>query len=326
MSRGYVKFGSRNGGGRTPYYLMSGQVDAIETGDLVIVGRDDDGAVVLEAASRTKQPMTVWNQRSHSTSGHGTSLLRSLLPDRSFPYPKSLYAVEDALRFCVGRKPHAVVLDFFAGSGTTAHAVMRLNKQDGGRRQCISVTNNEVSADEQAKLRRQGLRPGDPEWEKLGICDYVTKPRIQAAITGRTLDGGTVKGDYNCIDDFPMSDGFDENAAFFTLTYESKWLVGVDRAFGAIAPMLWLRAGAIGSRIDSIEGGWAIADSYGILRDLDDSAAFAQALRAMSGIRLAYIVTDDEGRYQQVADEIRGVETVRLYEDYLRNCEVTGDF
>jgi len=64
--------------------------------------------------------------------------------------------------------------------------------------------------------------------------------------------------------------------------------------------------------------------SYGILRDLDDSAAFAEALRERDGIRIAYIVTDDEGRYQQVADEVRGVETVRLYEDYLRNCEVTG--
>ncbi|WP_073708028.1 DNA methyltransferase [Glutamicibacter sp. 0426] len=326
VRRGYVKFGKKNAGGRTPYYLMSGQVEAIDRGDLVVVGRDDDGAVVLEAAASMKQPMTIWNQNSHSTSGHGTSLLRSLLPGRTFPYPKSLYAVEDALRFCVGKKPHAVVLDFFAGSGTTAHAVMRLNKQDGGHRQCISVTNNEVSAEEQTELRRQGLRPGDPEWEKLGICDYITKPRIRASITGRTPDGEPIKGDYKFVDEFPMSVGFEENAAFFTLTYESKWLVGVDRAFAAIAPMLWLRAGAVGQRIDSVEGGWAITDSYGILRDLDDSAAFIETLRTKGNVRIAYIVTDDEGRYQQVADEIRGIETVRLYEDYLRNFQMTGDF
>ena len=59
---------------------------------------------------------------------------------------------------------------------------MRLNKQDGGRRQCISVTNNEVGADEQANLRKKGLRPGDAEWEQWGICDYITKPRIAAAV------------------------------------------------------------------------------------------------------------------------------------------------
>ncbi|MEI2807429.1 MAG: DNA methyltransferase [Albidovulum sp.] len=76
------------------------------------------------------------------------------MPDRKFPFPKSLYAVEDALRFFVNDKRNAVVLDFFAGSGTTAHAVMRLNRQDGGRRQCICVTNNEVAADEQKALRK----------------------------------------------------------------------------------------------------------------------------------------------------------------------------
>ncbi|AZL12843.1 hypothetical protein CXR25_08500 [Brevibacterium aurantiacum] len=326
VQRGYVKFGKKNGGGRTPYYLMSGQVEAIDSGDLVVTGRDEDGAVLLRAESALKQPMTIWNQTSHSTSGHGTSALRSILPDRSFPYPKSLYAVEDVLRFCVAKKPNAVVLDFFAGSGTTAHAVMRLNKQDGGRRQCILVTNNEVSAEEQVRLRSEGLRPGDPEWERLGICDYVTKPRLRGAITGKTPSGGSIKGDYRFVDEFPMSDGFEENAAFFTLTYESPWRVSTDRAFAAIAPMLWLRAGAVGRRIDAISNGWEVADSYGIINDLDQSSDFIAALQAAENIRIAYIVTDDEGRYQQIANEIPGIEMVRLYEDYLRNCEMTGDF
>ena len=93
-------------------------------------------------------------------------MLRALIPGRSFPFPKSLYAVEDTLRLFIADKPAAVVLDFFSGSGTTAHAVMRLNRQDGGRRQCICVTNNEVAADEQKSLREKGLRPGDPEWEQ----------------------------------------------------------------------------------------------------------------------------------------------------------------
>src|SRR5690625_7722066 len=99
-----------------------------------------------------------------------------------------MYAVEDALRFFVKDKPDAVILDFFSGSGTTAHAVMRLNRQDGGRRQCISVTNNEVSADEQRDPRRQGLRGGDAQCEALGTCDYITKPRVTAAITRTTTE------------------------------------------------------------------------------------------------------------------------------------------
>jgi len=326
---GYLRVGSNKGENSPVYYLARGEQKKIADGTYKVLGRAADGSVItsqLEAAERNVVPSTQWRIASHDSTQYGSRLISQLLPGRKFPFPKSLYAVEDTLRFFVADKPDAVVLDFFAGSGTTAHAVMRLNKRDAGRRQCISVTNNEVSADEQVKLRKQGLQPGDHEWEKFGICDYVTKPRIRTAITGRTPHGEPIKGDYKFVDEFPMSDGFEENAAFFTLTYESKWLVGVNRAFAAIAPMLWLRAGAVGPRIDSIEGGWAIADSYGILKDLDDSAAFIEAIRASESIRIVYIVTDDEGRYQQVADEIRGLETVRLYEDYLRNCEMTGDF
>lgn len=330
LAAGHARLGVRDkkSGRWSVLYLGKAQIARIASGEISVVGRNKKGYLELQADpdSIRRSVKTVWNRPQHSAGEHGSRLLRDLLPHRPFPFPKSLYAVEDALRIAVDEKPEAVVLDFFSGSGTTAHALMRLNRQDGGRRQCISITNNEVSADEQLKLRKDGLRPGDSEWEKRGICDYVTKPRIRAAMTGLTPEGEPIKGDYKFVDEFPMSDGFEENAAFFTLTYESKWLVGVDRAFTAIAPMLWLRAGATGSCIDSIDGGWAIADSYGILRDLDDSASFAEALRKKSGIRIAYIVTDDEGRYQQVADEIPAIETVRLYEDYLRNCEMTGDF
>ncbi|EDB6608965.1 hypothetical protein AHQ84_24005, partial [Salmonella enterica subsp. enterica serovar Senftenberg] len=120
----------------------------------------------------------------------------------------------------------------------------------GGRRQCISVTNNEVAADEQKKLREQGLRPGDPDWEKWGICDYIIKPRVQAAITGKTPNEQPIKGNYRFTDEFPMSDGFEENAEFFTLTYEAEKSVSHNLAFVRIAPLLWLRAGARGERIE----------------------------------------------------------------------------
>src|SRR5262249_25017608 len=148
------------------------------------------------------------------------------------------YAVEDVLRFFVAHKPHAIVLDFFAGSGTTGHAVMRLNRRDGGRRRSICVTNNEVSADEQKGLRESGLRPGDPEWESFGICEFVTKPRIIAAVTGTTPTGEPVTGDYKFTDEFPMADGFEENVEFLTLTYEAPLRVASHRDFTRIAPLL----------------------------------------------------------------------------------------
>jgi adenine-specific DNA-methyltransferase len=198
---------------------------------------------------------------------------------------------------------------------------MRLNHHDGGRRQCISITNNEVNAEEQLARRRSGLRPGDASWEKWGICDYITNPRIAAAITGRTPDGEEIKGDYKFTDEFPMAQGFEENAEFFTLTYEIPVSVNHNRAFARIAPLLWMRAGSEGRRIDKPPAqGWEVADTYGLLTDLDRAAPFCKAVETTGGIRIAYIVTDDDRRFQSVARRLPdAVEPVRLYEAYLTN-------
>lgn len=248
-------------------------------------------------------------------------MLTALLGGRRFPFPKSLYAVEDALRFVVAHKPKAIVLDFFSGSGTTAHAVMRLNKQDGGGRQCISVTNNEVGPDEHATLRNDGRRPGDAAWEQWGICDYITKPRIKAAITGKTPEGQPIKGDYRFADEFSMADGFEENAEFFTLTYENPVAVSHNRAFARVAPLLWMRAGSEGRRIDALPAaGWEVADTYGLLTELDAAGPFADAIAKAGTVRVAYIVTDDERRFQAIVRQLPDhVQPVRLYESYLTN-------
>ena len=103
--------------------------------------------------------------------------LSALIRGHRFDYPKSLYAVGDTIRFFIGDKPAAIVLDFFGGSGTTTHAVARLNRQDGGLRQTILMTNNEVSAGKAESRRRQGLQPGDSEWEDLGIFEHITSPQ-----------------------------------------------------------------------------------------------------------------------------------------------------
>lgn len=303
-------------------YLPSGTVKAINDGRIEVVGRDPDGAV--QGVYRERKgviPKRVWNKASHNAENGGSLVLSKLIPDRRFPFPKSLYAVEDALRFFVTDKAEAVILDFFSGSGTTAHAVMRLNKQDGGKRQCISVTNNEVGADEQKALREQNLRSGDQDWEKLGICDYITKPRVEAAITGKTPEGKPIKGDYKFTDEFPMAEGFEENAEFFTLTYETPLAVSYQTAFVRIAPLLWLRAGSMGRRIDNLpSNGWDVADAYGLLVDLDKANDFLKAVRKAKALRIAYIVTDDERRFQALACRLpEGVEAIRLYESYLTN-------
>lgn len=294
----------------------------IAAGTAIIESRRPDGSVTARYVGATlKHVTTQWEFTSHSAEHGGTGVLKSVIPERRFPFPKSLYAVEDSLRFFVADKPNAVILDFFSGSGTTAHAVMRLNRQDDGRRQCISVTNNEVAADEQKALRAQGLRPGDPAWEMHGICDYITKPRVAAAITGMTPNGEPIKGDYKFTDEFPMAEGFAENAEFFTLTYETPIQVTHNRAFERIAPLLWMRAGSRGKRIDKLPPqGWAVVDTYGLLTQLDNATVFLQAVKKANGLRIAYIVTDDERRFQALAQRLpHSVEAVRLYESYLTN-------
>jgi adenine-specific DNA-methyltransferase len=325
LAKGYVRVGRATPDKPQKYeisYLTSGRIADIETGRAKVFGRGKDGSVIARyESSKIKMPVSTWARPSHNAEICGTDLLKSLIGERAFPFPKSLFAVEDCLRLFVADKPQATILDFFSGSGTTAHAVMRLNRQDGGRRQCISVTNNEVAADEQAALRQAGLRPGDPDWEKWGICDYITKPRIAAAITGKTPEGKDIDGDYKFTDEFPIAEGFEENAEFFTLTYESHVAVGANFAFQRIAPLLWMRAGSEGRRIDDLpEGGWAVADTYGLLVDLDRAGAFCDAMAAQGGLRVAYVVTDDDRRFQAVARALPdGVEPVRLYESYLSN-------
>lgn len=325
--KGYARLGGWRGNRTSISYLKRGEQAKVDAGVFPVVGTKQDGSVVTDASNYRPIfiPGTQWRINSHNAEQGGTNLLKNLLPGRKFPFPKSLYAVEDVLRFFVGDKPDAIVLDFFAGSGTTAHAVMRLNRQDGGRRQCISITNNEVGDDEQRELTTEGLRQGDREWEKSGICDYVTKPRVTAAITGRTADGDLIKGAYKFTDEFPMSEGFEANARFFTLTYEREDEVNHNLAFSRVAPLLWLRAGAVGSIIETIpDRGWAIAEAYAVLFDVDAENEFIAALGEVEGLTTVYVVTSDQYAFQRVAARVSGeADKVHLYRSYLTNFQIT---
>lgn len=286
-------------------YLSANYVDKIADGRWRVSGEREDGSkIIVECKGKVTRATTTWRSKAYDAGAYGTSLIGALIgQERRFSFPKSLYAVEDTLRYFVADKPNAIIVDFFAGSGTTAHAVMRLNHQDGGRRRCVCVTNNEISAAEAAQLTKQKYRKGDAEWEKLGICRNVTIPRIQAAITGVMPDGKQIQGNYSISseeyvvdedamliskksgkplkgkryklttvedasvkDQFPIAEGFEENAVFYDLTYEDPDAVELGVAFEEIAPLLWLRAGAVGRVIEKETHGFAVADSYAVLR------------------------------------------------------------
>jgi len=85
---------------------------------------------------------TVWDDKLFYANIYGSKLLNQIL-DNDFPFPKSLYAVMESINAVIHNKNNSVILDYFAGSGTTGHAVLELNKQDNGSRQFILATNNE---------------------------------------------------------------------------------------------------------------------------------------------------------------------------------------
>ncbi len=90
---------------------------------------------------------TVWNEKRYDANDYGTGMVNELVPGSPFTFPKSLWAVYDCLLAATADDPDAIVLDFFAGSGTTAHAAMELNKDLGGRRRFILVQLPEPVAD-----------------------------------------------------------------------------------------------------------------------------------------------------------------------------------
>ncbi|MBP6560192.1 MAG: site-specific DNA-methyltransferase [Burkholderiaceae bacterium] len=199
MRLGRVRVGGNEKRGFVIYILKDGEYAKIQRGEFQEAGRAADGSIIVEDADASfvlAVPGSQWRIASHDATQYGSRLLGDILPDRRFPFPKSLYAVRDTLRFYLEDKPTALTVDFFAGSGTTLNAVNLLNATDGGSRRCILVTNNEVSAEEAAALGARGLQPGDAEWEAQGICRSVTWPRSKYTILGRRDDGSVLTGEY----------------------------------------------------------------------------------------------------------------------------------
>ena len=215
LAQGYVKAGEvRKDGSRSIYYLRNAEIERLEKGELISSGMTELGYLDIqynEKIDRSTFPKTVWNNPRHNATEYGSNLIKSIIGKDRFSYPKSLYAVADSISFIVANKPNALIVDFFAGSGTTLHAVNLLNAEDGGHRRCIMVTNNEVSVEEAKTLTKQGYKPGDEEWEKLGIARYVNWPRTVCSIEGHDVNGLPLKGEYLGTDHRPMSEGFDAN-------------------------------------------------------------------------------------------------------------------
>ncbi|MBQ9752752.1 MAG: site-specific DNA-methyltransferase [Paludibacteraceae bacterium] len=98
---------------------------------------EKNGVWDIELGKDFGQYKTVWDDPRYDANEYGTKIIKDLVPNCPFKFPKSLWNVFDCLYAVVGKDPNAIVLDFFGGSGTTAHAVLELNKLDGGNRKFI---------------------------------------------------------------------------------------------------------------------------------------------------------------------------------------------
>lgn len=307
-------------------YLNEGALKEIGDGSIVVTGRDKNGVLIVERNdSKNVAAKSVWNRTSHDATAYGTNLINKILVQSRFSFPKSLYAEHDTINFAVSNKPNALIVDFFAGSGTTMHAVNLLNAEDGGHRRCIMVTNNEVSEAEAKDLKAKGFKPGDPEWEKLGIAHYVTWPRTVCSIKGKNIKGEPLKGNY-IGSDIPMADGFKANAAFFKLGFLDKNSVALGRQFNELLPILWMKAGAIGA-CPSIDGSlpdYLICKENKMAVLINENAYMEFAEQIDESIDTVYIITDSDAGYREMIKDLNEKNTYQLYRDYLDNFRINS--
>lgn len=337
LAQGYVRAGEvRKDGTRSIYYLRNAEIERLEKGELISFGISDLGYLDIqynESIDRSTYPKTVWNNPRHNATEYGSNLIKAIIGKDRFSYPKSLYAVADSISFIVADKPNALIIDFFAGSGTTLHAVNLLNAEDGGQRRCIMVTNNEVSVEEAKTLTKQGYKPGDEEWEKLGIARYVNWPRTVCSIEGHDVNGQPLKGEYLGTDHRQMSEGFDANCIFFRLNFLDKDNVALGKQFRELLPLLWMKSGAIGTR-PTLEGE-AVPDmlvlpenNFAVLNEAKTFAEFMQLVQEHESIRDIYLIVDSASMYREMAKALtvampsRHLHTCQLYRDYLDNFRI----
>ena len=302
-------------------YLMSGTIKDIVDGKIFITGYAADGSVEAEnVQTRSIMPKSQWSFDTHDARDFGSKILKSMLGDR-FDFPKSLYAVHDCINYFVKNKPNALIVDFFAGSGTTLHAVNLLNAEDGGRRRCILVTNNEISAEERRDFESRGIKQDDPEWVSRGIARYVTWPRTVCSIKGQDINGKLLKGNY-IGSDIPMANGFKANAAFFQLSFLDKTAVALGMTFKEMLPTLWMKAGAVG-RCPTIEGATIPhmlilpGNKFAVLINENAFAAFEEELAQYPEIQTVFLATDYDINYRSMVKNLNVQNTYQLYRDYL---------
>ena len=284
-------------------YLKEGDRNRVLQGEFDINGRDEiTGALkILPKRMANRRPKTMWLMKSHDASAYGTTLLNKFIGEQEFSFPKSLYAVHDAIRFFVANKPNALIVDFFAGSGTTLHAVNLLNSEDGGNRRCIMITNNEIGYKKEKELIPLGIRPGEEEWEKWGIARHVNWPRTKCSILGKNISGELIEDEYvttlTSVKDverkFTQINFFATGSA---LKQKKALVTFINKQKGVKLPTMDGDAPFLLSESESYNAS--------ILFDLVKLDDWLDALDGKNHIKYFYIVTEKDAVFRKTKDEV----------------------
>jgi adenine-specific DNA-methyltransferase len=132
---------------------------------------------------------TVWQDSRYDANAYGTQIVKSLVPGSPFDFPKSLWNVYDCLYAVIANDKNAIVLDFFAGSGTTAHAVLELNKDGGNRKFILCEQMDYVETVSRERVRKVIEQQGGGDFIYCELMKYneVFMDRIQAAMSSEEL-------------------------------------------------------------------------------------------------------------------------------------------
>ncbi len=184
----------------------------------------------------SKKPKTLFYKPEYS-SGNGTAQLVSIFGSKVFNNPKPAELIKDF--FKISTQNNSIILDFFAGSGTTLHAAMQLNAEDGGNRQCILVTNNENNICEEVTYERnkrviQGYKNSKGEnvegLARNNLRYYKTEfvPSEKTEINRRRLTNDCteilqIKED--CYNDITDREGFDRRKCRVSSNRHGKYLI-----------------------------------------------------------------------------------------------------
>ena len=308
------------------YYGREGLLELLQSDTGKIQVQRHKGEVRLAFASDNEGKTTyktVWSDSKFDSSYYGSTLVKNILGSE-FPFPKSLYAVEECLAAVCRHRPNALVMDFFAGSGTTLNATALLNSEDNGQRHCVLVTNNEVNEKVAKELNEQGIYAGQPEFEKYGICESVTWPRSKYVVNGKRDDGIELAGAY--LNEREMKAGFEENIEYFRLDFLDPQEVAVGEKFEAILPILWLMSGAQGKRENSKgEKAWFIpkGSPFAVLIEEHAFNQFKQAIAKRNDLTHIFLVTDSLEAYRSMISQLpENIKTKMLYKSYLDNFRI----